>query len=43
MALTNFIPQLWSGALLAHLDKAHVVANLVNKTSWGHSNNQSIR
>lgn len=35
MALTNFIPQLWSGALLAHLDKAHVVANLVNRNYEG--------
>lgn len=35
MALTNFIPQLWSGALLAHLDKAHVVGNLVNRNYEG--------
>lgn len=35
MALTEFIPQLWSGALLAHLDKAHVVANLVNRNYEG--------
>lgn len=35
MAVTNFIPQLWSGALLAHLDKAHVVANLVNRNYEG--------
>lgn len=35
MALANFIPQLWSGALLAHLDKAHVVANLVNRNYEG--------
>ena len=35
MALTNFVPQLWSGALLAHLDKSHVVANLVNRNYEG--------
>lgn len=35
MAVTTFIPQLWSGALLAHLDKAHVVANLVNRNYEG--------
>lgn len=35
MAVTTFIPQLWSGALLAHLDKAHVVANLVNRDYEG--------
>ena len=31
MAVTSFIPKLWSARLLAHLDKAHVVANLVNR------------
>ena len=35
MAVTGFIPQLWSGALLAHLDKAHVVGNLVNRNYEG--------
>lgn len=35
MALTNFIPQLWSARLLAHLDKAHVYANLVNRDYQG--------
>ena len=35
MAVTSFIPQLWAGALLAHLDKAHVVANLVNRNYEG--------
>lgn len=35
MAVTNFIPQLWAGALLAHLDKVHVVANLVNRDYEG--------
>ena len=24
MAVTNFIPQVWSARLLAHLDKAHL-------------------
>lgn len=31
MALTNFIPQVWSARLLDHLDKNHVYANLVNR------------
>lgn len=35
MAITTFIPELWSGALLAHLDKAHVFANLVNRNYEG--------
>lgn len=35
MAVTSFIPQLWAGALLAHLDKVHVVANLVNRDYEG--------
>lgn len=35
MAVTNFIPQLWSARLLAHLDKAHVYANLVNRDYEG--------
>lgn len=30
MAVTNFIPQIWSARLLAHLDKALVYGNLVN-------------
>lgn len=35
MAVTSFIPQLWAGALLAHLDKSHIVANLVNRNYEG--------
>lgn len=35
MAVTNFIPQLWSARLLAHLDNAHVYANLVNRDYEG--------
>lgn len=35
MAVTTFIPELWSGALLSHLDKAHVFANLVNRDYEG--------
>lgn len=35
MAVNTFIPELWSGALLAHLDKAHVFANLVNRNYEG--------
>lgn len=35
MSVTTFIPELWSGALLAHLDKNHVYANLVNRNYEG--------
>lgn len=35
MALTNFIPQIWSARLLEHLDKSHVFANLVNRDYEG--------
>lgn len=35
MAVTNFIPALWSARLLAHLDKTHVYANLVNRDYEG--------
>lgn len=35
MSVKNFIPALWNGALLAHLDKAHVIANLVNRDYAG--------
>ena len=35
MAVTNFIPTLWSARLLAHLDKIHVYANLVNRDYEG--------
>lgn len=35
MAVTTFIPKLWSAALLTHLDKAHVFANLVNRDYEG--------
>lgn len=33
MALSTFIPQLWSARLLAHLDKNLILGNLVN-TDW---------
>lgn len=39
MAVTNFIPQLWSARLLEHLDKAHVYANLVNRDYEGEITN----
>lgn len=39
MAVTNFIPQLWSARLLEHLDKAHVYANLVNRDYEGEIRN----
>ena len=35
MAVTNFIPQVWSARLLAHLDKAHVLTNLVGRDYEG--------
>lgn len=35
MALTNFIPQLWSAALLENLNDAHVYANCVNRDYEG--------
>ena len=35
MSVSNFIPELWSGALLSHLNKSHVVANLVNRNYEG--------
>ena len=35
MSVTTFIPELWSAALLTHLDKAHVFANLVNRDYEG--------
>lgn len=35
MAVTNFIPELWSAQLLVSLRKAHVAANLVNRDYEG--------
>lgn len=35
MAITTFIPKVWSSRLLEHLDKAHVYANLVNRDYEG--------
>lgn len=35
MAFANFIPEIWSGMLLAHLDKMHVFASLVNRDYEG--------
>lgn len=35
MAVTTFIPKIWSARLLMHLDKAHVYANLVNRDYEG--------
>lgn len=35
MAVTSFIPKLWSARLLMHLDKSHVYANLVNRDYEG--------
>lgn len=39
MAVTNFIPTLWSARLLEHLDKSHVYANLVNRDYEGEIRN----
>lgn len=35
MAVTTFVPKIWSARLLMHLDKAHVYANLVNRDYEG--------
>lgn len=35
MAVTSFIPKVWSARLLAHLDKSHIVAGLVNRDYEG--------
>ena len=35
MAVTNFIPELWSARLLDALEKTHVAANLVNRDYEG--------
>ncbi|SCY03541.1 P22 coat protein - protein 5 domain protein [Butyrivibrio sp. INlla14] len=39
MAFATFIPTIWSARLLAHLDKAHVYANLVNRDYEGEIKN----
>lgn len=39
MSVANFIPTLWSARLLAHLDKAHVYAALVNRDYEGEIKN----
>ena len=39
MAISTFIPTIWSARLLAHLDKAHVYANLVNRDYEGEIKN----
>ena len=40
MAVTTFIPELWSARLLYALDKAHVATNLVNREYQGIIANQ---
>lgn len=39
MSVTNFIPTIWSARLLAHLDKKHVYAALVNRDYEGEIRN----
>jgi hypothetical protein len=39
MSVKNFIPQIWSARLLAHLDKVHVYAGLVNRDYEGEIKN----
>lgn len=39
MAISTFIPTIWSARLLAHLDKAHVYAKLVNRDYEGEIKN----
>lgn len=35
MSIATFIPKIWDARLQAHLDKAHVFANLVNRNYEG--------
>jgi hypothetical protein len=39
MSVANFIPTIWSARLLAHLDKTHIYANLVNRDYEGEIKN----
>lgn len=39
MSVTNFVPTIWSARLLAHLDKKHVYAALVNRDYEGEIKN----
>lgn len=39
MSIQNFIPQIWSARLLAHLDKRHVYVNLLNRDYEGEIKN----
>ncbi|MDY6346055.1 MAG: hypothetical protein SPL36_04725 [Succiniclasticum sp.] len=39
MAISTFIPTLWSARLLAHLDKSLVLGNLVNRDYEGEIKN----
>ena len=39
MSVANFIPAIWSARLLAHLDKKHVYASLVNRDYEGEIRN----
>ena len=39
MSVTNFIPTIWSARLLAHLDKKHIYAALVNRDYEGEIKN----
>ncbi|MDY2739479.1 MAG: hypothetical protein SOU94_06585 [Acidaminococcus sp.] len=43
MAISTFIPTLWSARLLAHLDKNLVLGNLVNKDYEGEIKQQGDR
>lgn len=40
MAITTFIPEIWSARLLYALDKSHVATNLVNRNYEGQIKNQ---
>lgn len=39
MAITSFIPAIWSARLLAHLDNAHVATRFVNRDYEGEIKN----
>lgn len=43
MAITSFIPTIWSARLLAHLDNSHVATNFVNRNYEGEITAQGDR
>lgn len=43
MAITTFIPTIWSARLLAHLDNSHVATSFVNRNYEGEITAQGDR